>query len=235
MLQVAIVEDMEKDAEILTEFLNCYKTETKQDLTVRCFKSALSFINDYEPEYDIILMDIILPNMNGMEASKKIREIDETACLIFVTNMADYAVEGYQVNAMDYLVKPLNYTRFVRTMDKAVNYCTLRRHQALTFKTTEGPVRMEASDIYYIRSYKHYVYIMTRDQEYRVRISMKELEDMLTDKLFFRCDNSYFVNMAHVDQIKRDTAAVGPWEIPVSRSRKKTFVNAFTCYLGELK
>ncbi len=234
MLLVAIIEDAESDREILTEYLNRYGKEKKQEFQVRCFSSALSFINDDEKEFDIVLMDILMPEMNGMEAANKLREVNESACLIFVTNMSEYAVEGYQVNAMDYLLKPVKFPRFVETMDKAVQYCTLRRHHVLSFQTAEGLVRLNTADIFFIQSYKHYLYIQTLSDEYRVRSSMKEMEQQLSDQLFFRCDNSYIINLEHVSEIKRDTAVVGQWNVPVSRMRRKDFVNAFTCYLGEL-
>ncbi len=235
MLQIAVVEDVESDREILVSYLERYKDESKQDLTVRCFSNASSFINDDQMEFDIVLMDILMPDMNGMDASRKLREKDESACLIFVTNMADFAVEGYQVNALDYLLKPVTYQRFTATMDKAVKYCASKQHHVLSVRAQEGQLRMDISSIYYIRSYKHYVYIMTIDKEYRVRSSMKDMEEELNPALFFRCDNSYIVNLAHVERVTKDTAKVGRWEIPVSRMRRKDFINAFTCYLGELQ
>ncbi len=235
MLQIAVVEDAENDRKILMNYLERYKTENRQDLTVRSFTNALSFINDDQIEFDIVFMDILMPDLDGMEASHKLREKDEFACLIFVTNMADFAVEGYQVNALDYLLKPVTYQRFAATMDKAVKYCDSKQHHVLSVRTQEGQLRMDVSSIYYIRSFKHYVYIMTSDKEYRVRSSMKEMEDQLNPALFFRCDNSYIVNLAHVEQVTKDTAKVGAWEIPVSRMRRKDFVDAFNCYLGELQ
>ncbi len=234
MLQVAIIEDAESDRKILTDYLDRYSEEKKQEFQVSCYSNALSFINDDGTEFDIVLMDILMPKMNGMEAANKLREVNESACLIFVTNMSEYAVEGYQVNAMDYLLKPVQYSRFEAALDKAVKHCALRRHHVLSFQTADGLVRLDSFDIYYIQSYKHYLYIQTLNDEYRIRSSMKEMEQQLNDQLFFRCDNSYIINLEHVSEIKRDTAVVGSWNVPVSRMRRKDFVNAFTCYLGEL-
>ncbi len=235
MLQIAVIEDSGADLETLVNYLEQYKTEKKPDIFVRCYSDALSFLRDGQAEPDIILMDILLPDMSGMEAARKYRERDETACLIFVTNMADFAVEGYQVNALDYLLKPVDYQRFEMTMGKAVRYCSTKQHHVLSVHTQEGQLRLAMSDIYFIRSFKHYVYIMTAEKEYRVRSSMREMEQQLDDSMFFRCDNSYIVNLTYVEQVTKDTARVDTWDIPVSRMRRKDFVNAFNCYLGELQ
>ncbi len=235
MLQIAVVEDSGTDLETLANYLERYKAEKKPDLYIRYYRDALSFINDAQAESDIVLMDILMPDMNGMDAAKIFRERDETACLIFVTNIADFAVEGYQVGAMDYLLKPVEYARFEQTMDKAVKYCASKQHHILSLHTREGQLRLAMSDIYFIRSLKHYVYIMTAEKEYRVRSSMREMEQNLNDAMFFRCDNSYIVNLAYVEQVTKDTAKVVTWDIPVSRMRRKDFMNAFNCYLGELQ
>ncbi len=235
MLQVAIVEDDAKDRERLAEFLKRYEEECQQQIRCSFFTDGLSFISDYTPSYDIILMDIAMPNMDGMSAAHRLRKVDESVCLIFITNMAQYAIAGYEVNALDFLLKPVEYFRFAAKLDKAVQNCNLKKDRTLAFRTGDTYIKVNLSAICYIRSEKHYVFLVTREGEYRVRASMKEMEQQLPPELFVRCDNSYIVNLAYVKRIDRDSAQVGADMIPISRPRRKEFVNAFTRYLGELQ
>ncbi|MCD8085356.1 MAG: LytTR family DNA-binding domain-containing protein [Clostridiales bacterium] len=235
MLQVAIVEDDAKDSERLAEFLKRYEQERQQQIRCSFFTDGLSFISDYTPSYDIILMDIAMPNMDGMSAARRLRKTDETVCLIFITNMAQYAIAGYEVGALDFLLKPVEYFRFAAKLDKAVQSCALKKDRTLTFRTGDDYIRVRLSEICYIKSEKHYVFLVTKGGEYRVRASMKEMEQQLPGELFVRCDNSHIVNLAYVTRINRDSAQVGDATVPISRPRRKEFVNAFTRYLGELQ
>ncbi len=235
MLQIAIVEDDAGDSQRLAGFLKRYEEERQQQIRFSLFSDGLSFISDYKPSYDIVLMDIAMPNMDGMQAAHRLREMDGTVCLIFITNMAQYAIAGYEVNALDFLLKPVEYLRFAAKLDKAIENCSLISDRTLLFRTGNDYVRVRLSAICYVKSDKHYAYLVTQEAEYRVRESMKEMEQMLPRERFVRCDNSYIVNLAYVKRINRDSVQVGPYMAPVSRPRRKELVNAFTRYLGELK
>lgn len=232
MLRVAIVEDDRKDQEMLNDYLRQYEASQGQEFNVRVFEDGSAFLEGYKPDYDVVMMDIRMPVMDGLKAAQYLRESDEAVCLVFVTNISQYAIRGYEYNATDFLIKPFSYFDFKVMMDKVVRNCRLRRESALAFQTEDGMVRIMTWQIYYIQSDKHYVQIVTRTQSYRTRCSMKQMEGQLPREKFFRCDNSVIVNLDYVVQITRDTVKVGPFQLPVSRLRRKNLIDAFTCYLG---
>ena len=120
MISVAIVEDDERYAVILKEYLKKYEEEYRESIDVTRFEDGDEIVENYRSQFDIILMDIEMRFMNGMEAAKKIREKDSQVIIIFITNMASYAIIGYAVDALDYVLKPISYFAFSQRLNRAV-------------------------------------------------------------------------------------------------------------------
>ena len=117
MLRVAIAEDNPKDRERLQSFLKQYETEKNTQIEIAEYTDGSKLLEQYRPCYDVIFLDVEMPEMDGMKAAEKIREMDEEVILIFITNMAKYAIRGYQVQALDYVLKPVKYEAFSVKMD----------------------------------------------------------------------------------------------------------------------
>ncbi len=120
MINVAVVEDEDSAAETLSEYFERYSHEKGAQFHIVRFDNPVNFLTNYKSKYDLVLMDIDLPDMDGMEASRRMREIDNLVTLIFVTNLSQYAVYGYEVNAFDYVVKPVSYFDFALKLERAV-------------------------------------------------------------------------------------------------------------------
>lgn len=120
MVNVAIVEDEIRSADVLCGFLERYGSEKGREFAVSRFTDAIAFLENYVPRYDIVFMDIQLPDMDGMTASRRLRALDRDVILIFVTNMANYAVSGYEVDALDFIVKPVSYFPFTVKLERAL-------------------------------------------------------------------------------------------------------------------
>ena len=118
-MKIAIVEDNPASAEKLRGYLRQYGEENQKEFDITLFGDAVSFLDRYSP-FDMVFMDIELPGMDGMEAARRLREVDRQAILLFVTNMARFAVKGYEVDAMDYLVKPVQYGSFSLKLRRAL-------------------------------------------------------------------------------------------------------------------
>ena len=111
-MNIAIVEDEQTNANLLKEHLSRFAIENHTEINTSVFSTGVSFLNSYTPIWDLILMDIEMPHINGIETARKIRERDSEVLIMFITQMAQYAIDGYSVNAVDYVLKPVNYYAF---------------------------------------------------------------------------------------------------------------------------
>lgn len=232
MLRIAIVEDSDADARLLRAHLERYSREHECELQIERFPSGLRFIEAYEPVWDIVMMDVEMPGLDGMATARRLRALDASVCLIFVTNLAQYAIGGYEVDAIDFLLKPLNYFQFALRLDKAVRICALRKGRSIAVDTQDGLVRLRLTEIYYVESQKHYLTFHTVNGEYRSRGSLRGLAGELPEESFAPCHASYLVNLEYVERIEPQQVTVHGEVLPVSRSCRSGLLDAFARYLG---
>lgn len=232
MYRVAIVEDEPENAALIKEYLHTYEQKHRLVFETAVFSNGMSFLMDYKADWDIILMDIEMPHMNGMEAAHRLREIDQDVCLIFVTRMAQYAIEGYEVRALDFLLKPVEYGNFSIKLRKAIEIREKMRRQELVLNTAEGARRIEIDDIFYVEVMNHTLIYHTREGELSERGAIKDRARMLEEHDFARCSNSYLVNLRYVRSFNATSVTVRDWTIPVGRTKKKEFMQKLTAYMG---
>jgi DNA-binding LytR/AlgR family response regulator len=177
-------------------------------------------------------MDIQMKLMSGMDAAKRIREMDEGVILIFITNMAQYAIKGYAVGALDFLLKPVSYFAVSQQLKRSVERLGRGKDDFLLLPVDDGMAKLELARVTYIEVFRHTVTVHTADREYSLSRPMKEVESELAGKNFFRCNNCYLVNLAHVRSIGGYAADVGGESLTISRPRKKAFTEAFADYVG---
>lgn len=137
MVYVAIVEDDARAAQRLENHLNRFAAETEEQLHIEIFPDALQFLDGYAPVWQLVFMDIEMPNIDGLDAAKRLRAIDEGVQIVFVTNMAQYAIQGYEVRAMDFIVKPVEYGSFFMKMKRAIRYIRANSPKQITVKRTK--------------------------------------------------------------------------------------------------
>ena len=228
MLDVAIVEDDDMYAKTLSEYLDRYSCEKGEKFGVTRYAEAVSFLENYRPHFAIVLMDIELPMMDGMEAARKMREKDGNVCLIFVTNMAQFACDGYGVDALDFIVKPVSYADFAMKLDRAVTRARKNMGEELYIPVAGGGYRVQAADIVYVEVTGHRVtYHMPDGKVIESRDTLGAVEDRLAAYGFLRCSKCYLVNPRHITSVEGLKITFADGEIFMSRGKRREF-------LGEL-
>ncbi len=231
MIHIAVVEDEELYRNQLTEYLHQFEAEYDQRLKITYFTDGDEIVEGYRADYDIILMDIEMRFMDGMTAAEKIREMDQKVIIMFITNATKYAIRGYQVDALDYVVKPVSYFSFSQKLLKAVGRLEKKPGHSVTISVPNGKVKIDTTDIYYIESEGHNLNYHTKDGIYSQRQKMADAEAELSEYGFFRSNKGYLLNMNYVDGIKDGCALVNGEELLISRARKGDFMAALAKFM----
>lgn len=235
-MRIAVVEDEREDQECLLRHMERFFKEENMDYQTTVFDNAVSFLENYRAIYDIVFLDIQMPGMNGMDAAEKLRKMDAAVPILFVTNMAQYAVKGYDVDAIGFVVKPLRYYDFYLRMRKAVNIAKSREEKTLVLTGKQGIVRISVNDIYYVEVIGHSLYYHTKDDTITVSGSISAAEEKLKMCEFLRCNNCYLVNPRAILYVQGHTITLlNKEQIQISHPRKKEFMTRLNEWLGEGK
>lgn len=234
MVRVAIVEDEAEYRELFKKYLLQYEKESGEEIQISMFTDGDEIAGGYKSVYDIILMDVEMQFMNGMNAAEEIRKDDPEVVIIFITNMAQYAIRGYAVDALDYVLKPVNYFAFSQRVDRAISRMKKRVAHYMTIPVKGGVQKLKVSDIYYIESQGHNLIFCTSLGEYVSTGTIKETEETLEPLHFCRANKGVLINLEHVDGIREGCAMVEGTALPISRSRKKIFMDTLTNYVSEV-
>lgn len=234
MTRIAIVEDEQKEAELLKSLLFDYAAAHGREFSVEWFSDPAAFVDGYDGGYDILFLDIQMPGISGMDVARKVRESDGRVCIIFVTNMVQYAVEGYSVQASDFIVKPAAPASVNRVMNRALAALEKSRAVTVTVKNAaDGRTAvLSADEIYYVEGSGHRMTWHTQKGVFCDWGSMNSVVARLPERTFARCHVSFLVNLAHVSETAKDTVKVGGDVLPVSRQQKNAFFAALAAYLG---
>ncbi len=236
MLKIAIVEDHEQTARDVQEMIQRYAQEHHLDTECRWFPDGEEIAAVYESgeknPFDIVLLDIEMRQINGMDAARRIRDRDKKVVLSFITNMAQYAIHGYEVNALDFILKPVEYFPFSMRLDRMVERVRERTDVCISFPTSGGMQLIPIGEIRYFETGSRMLYCHAGGKVYTSRMSMKEVEKSLRRGHFAKCNQCYLVNLSYVNGVQDNVVTVDGEELFMSRRNKTPFLEALSEYLG---
>lgn len=233
MIRTVIVEDEAEAAELLAGYLERYGRENGETFSVEKFGNAVPFIEGYRGGYDIVFMDIEMEDLDGMSAARLLRERDKSVTLVFVTNMAQFAIKGYEVDALDFIVKPVSYAAFAFKMKKAVARIKAKEEKTISVNLAGGGyAKLIVSRIRYVEIMKHRIVYHTEDGDLESNGTLKNVESALGAARFARCNSCYLVNLGFVDMVKEFVCYVGGDELQISQRKRKDFMKALNDYIG---
>lgn len=234
-MKLAVVDDEKRATDLLKKYIARFERENAVAIQTVAFHNPNDFLNSYSRDYDLVLLDIEMPGLNGIETAKELRRVDSRVVLMFITNMAQYAINGYEVEAVDFVVKPVAYQDFAMKIKKAMRYIERNQDRRIALNTQEGVVHLHVSDIYYIEVVRHYLEYHTVSGNYTVRGVMKETEESLAEYHFVRSNHCYLVNLKYVEAVSGSTVRVAGAPLQISRNKKSEFMTAFTRYIGGIR
>lgn len=232
-MRIAIVEDERSEQLQLIAHLRRYERENGLALDICTFVDGNEIVEPYRAEYDLILMDIEMAFVDGMTAAREIRKVDEDVILLFITNAPQYVMNGYEVDALDYLLKPVSYFALAKRLEKVRKRLARRGDRFLRLRVKGGFQKVDVTHILYVETAEKGVIFHTLDGELSTRSSIREVEAELDSLRFFRCNKCYLVNLAFVDGLIGSDIRVGGNVVQVSRARKKPLLDAMNRYMSE--
>ena len=231
-MKIAVVDDSPRDLQLIKGYVERYFKENGGDYQVRTFENGLDFLDEEKLSFDIVFLDVEMPHLNGIETARNFRKRDKMAVLVFITNMAQYAIHGYEVDAIEYMVKPVEYYNFSDKMEKALRFVKRDQEKTLLLHGQEVTARIPVSGIYYMEKERNYILFHTKEGNFRERGSMGEMEEKLAGSGFSRCITGCLVNLRYISKMSKDAVWVGNRCLPISRSQRKQFAKDFADFLG---
>lgn len=237
MFRIAIVEDDKKDSCLLLSYIKQYEQEFHTHFDVTIFSDGLEIINHYHSDFDLILLDIQMKHLDGMKTAQSIRSLDEDVIMIFITSTVQFAVQGYLVDALSYLLKPVPYLAFSQLLSKAIKRIEQKnKKEYLTIEVDSNLLKLDLKQIYYMESQRHSIHIYSERGTFVTKGPLKRFEELLHQKGFSKCHNAYLVHLYHVVSTSTCTLCLSnQMELPISRTKRKAFMNDLTDYIGGIQ
>lgn len=236
MIKIAIVEDEEQASSTLKNMMEKYREENTPSsvFDISIFSSAEAFLADYR-DYEVIFLDIQMGGMNGMDAAREIRKRDENVMIVFVTNMSQYAIESYEVEAYDFILKPVTYGNFFMKFRRILKKLAhTSNEEYISLNTRFETRKVKIKDILYIESYGHnIIFHLENGDEIKITgTTMNDWEKKLKDYYFIRINSGFLVNLKYTSAVRGEYVQVKDKELHISRSKRQNLMTAFARYVG---
>ncbi|MBQ8861779.1 MAG: response regulator transcription factor, partial [Clostridia bacterium] len=208
-LKIAICDDEQNQIEYITSLVSSWSVQNGHYSEIHTFMSAEEFLFEYDDDksYDILLLDVEMESISGIELAKRIRKDSNRAEIVFITSHFEFVGEGYEVDALHYLIKPISADKLSQVLTKAAEKLSVEPPSVVI--TCDGEtIKLYEYDILYVESLLHYIVIYTRDKEYKIKESISAFEAKLSDD-FYRIHRSYIASLKHITRISRTSIHIG--------------------------
>ena len=233
MITAAIVDDDPNIRETLQAALITDTQKRRIPVQLSVCASGSEFLTLPQEKWDLVLMDVEMPGQNGIETARQLRRVNDRAAIIFITNYIQYALEGYEVQAFRYLLKPIDAAQFEQVVGTALDEIHHRQTAYLQLKGRSEIIRLAIDELIYAETERGHLLLYTPGKVLECYSTMEKLEQELKQEAFFRCHSSFLVALEAVRQIeKQDVVLKDGTRVPVSKNRKKGMKQALTNFWG---
>ena len=232
MIRIAMVEDEEAYARTIQRYCSRYSAEKHADIDLVWHDNPIAFLEGYRGDYDVVFMDVVMPLMDGMTCARKLREADGNVLLCFITSMAQYAIHGYEVGALDFVVKPISYEEFAMKLDRLGRMLARQGARSYLINSRSMVKKIDLRDLYYVEVYSHSLIFHTSEGDFEAYGKLSALEEDERFQRFLRVTPSHLVNCAYVSSVAEDSLTVHGAVIPLSRRRRKECMEKLAMILG---
>lgn len=237
LIRIVVCEDERFYQDEICKAIEDWKEVTgNTHVACTCFSSSVELLARWEDGLaaDLLFLDIQIPGeINGMALAKRIRQRDQTASIVFVTNYSDYVYEGYVVNAVRYLKKPVDPDEIFACMDIAYRRYSLLQQERISIVCRDQQLSLSLNELLYIEMQSHYVRLTLShsDDKPEVRARLRDFSAQLPPSLFVQCHRSYIVNLEHIRRLTRDNVTMSNRDmIPISQTFASTLRKQYDLY-----
>ncbi|MFQ7288839.1 MAG: LytR/AlgR family response regulator transcription factor [Lacrimispora saccharolytica] len=236
MYQIAICDDEQSFIQDLKINLERYAVDTDREFCFFEFHDGIELLENYQPDFDLIFMDIKMEKLNGLKTAEEIRKTDSTVGLFFLTSLSQYVWKGYEYGAINYLLKPMKYGRLKMELDRFFSRYQGREEGYLSFSNDNGKYKVLYKNLRYAETQKRNVLLHFDGQEQVIYKNMKEIASLLeAQRQFARCHASFIVNMAYVKSVENLEAVLTTGErVPISQPKRKEFMAKLADFWGDM-
>ncbi|MBO7709682.1 MAG: response regulator transcription factor [Lachnospiraceae bacterium] len=236
MIRIVITEDQDDDRKKLAGYIRRYARDNGEMVEILEYADGLDLLENYPQSPDILFLDIDMVHSNGMETAHRIRSFDEHVKILFVTRMVQYALEGYEVQAVDYIIKPVTYELFSGKFSRVIREIAREESAAVNIRTVDGQILIVPDELIRAETTGRHLMLVVRRNQSREReirettMPMYQLEKILEPYDFFRCHSAFLINLKYVTGYSQTDVIMDDEKIPLSKHRRKAFVDALLAF-----